>query len=193
MAIKTFTSGAVLTAADTNTYLANSGLVYISEGSTSSSVTGLNFNNVFSSTYDNYRIVIDNFRPVTASRFVALQLRVGGVDTTTNYLYTYRGLYQDGTTADNFSGAGTVSFIDAGLFNSTNTLSLNSSVIDITAPNKTEYTFFNINTNLYNSQYGTRNGTAVHAAATSFTGFSLYTNSGNMTTLRCKIYGYRQA
>jgi hypothetical protein len=29
MAIKTFTTGEVLTAADTNTYLANSGLVYV--------------------------------------------------------------------------------------------------------------------------------------------------------------------
>ena len=193
MAIKTFTSGSVLTASDTNTYLANAGLDYIAEGSTSSSVLGLNFNNVFSSTYSNYRIVIDNFRPVTASRFVALQLRVGGADTATNYLYTYRGLYQDGTSADNFSGAGTVAFIDAGLFNSVNTTGLNSSAIDIINPNKTEYTFFNVNSTLYNSQYGTRNGMAAHVANTSFTGFSLYTNGGNMTTLRCKIYGYRQA
>jgi hypothetical protein len=81
MAIKTFTSGEVLTSADTNTYLANSGLVYIAEGSTSTSVLGLNFNNVFTSTYDNYRIMIDYFKPVTAARFVALQLRVGGFDT----------------------------------------------------------------------------------------------------------------
>ena len=193
MAIKTFSSGEVLTASDTNTYLNNGGLVYISEGSTSSSVIGLNFNNVFSSTYSNYRIVIDYFRPVTASRFVALQLRVGGVDTATNYSYTYRGLYQDGTSADNFSGTPAVAFIDAGLFNSTNTFSFNSSVIDIIAPNKTERTFFNVNSTLYNSQWGTRNGMGVHNADTSFTGFSLYTNSGNMTTLRCKIYGYRQA
>jgi hypothetical protein len=193
MAIKTFTSGSVLTASDTNTFLANSGLVYIAEGSTSTSVLGLNFNNVFSSTYDNYRIVIDYFQPVTAARFVALQLRVGGVDTAANYTYAYRGLYQDGTSADNFSGGPLVNFIDAGLFNSINTIPLNSSVIDITAPNKTERTFFTVNSIFYNSQFGTRNGMAVHNAATSFTGFSLYTNGGNMTTLRCKIYGYRQA
>jgi LAS superfamily LD-carboxypeptidase LdcB len=105
MAIKTFTSGSVLTAADTNTYLANSGLVYIAEGSTSTSVLGLNFNNVFTTTYDNYRIMIDYFKPVTAARFVALQLRVGGFDTATNYYYAYRGIYTDGTSADLFATA----------------------------------------------------------------------------------------
>ena len=33
MAIQTFTSGQILTAADTNTYLANSCLTYVSSGS----------------------------------------------------------------------------------------------------------------------------------------------------------------
>ena len=192
MAIKTFTSGEVLTAADTNTYLANSGLVYIAEGSTSTSVLGLNFNNVFTSTYDNYRIMIDYFQPVTASRFVALQLRAGGVDTATNYYYAYRGIYTNGTSADNFGTA--AAFVDTGMFNSYNTFSLNSATIDIFAPKKTERTFFNINASLINPDFGTRNGMAVHdTAASSFDGFSLYTNGGNMTTLRCKIYGYRQA
>ena len=59
MAIKTFTTGEVLTAADTNTYLANSGLVYVNKFSitTGSAVTSPS---VFSSQYDNYRIVISN-------------------------------------------------------------------------------------------------------------------------------------
>ena len=56
MAIKTFTTGEVLTAADTNTYLANSGLVYITSGTLSSAV---NFVGCFSSTYTNYRIVVN--------------------------------------------------------------------------------------------------------------------------------------
>ena len=191
MAIKTFTSGEVLTAADTNTYLANSGLVYIAEGSTSTSVLGLNFNNVFTSTYDNYRIVIDFFKPVTASRLVALQLRAGGADTALNYYYAYRGLYVNGASADLVGS--NLAFIDTGVFNSLNSVSLNSATIDIFAPKKTERTFFNINASTFDSVFGTRNGMAEQDSSTSFDGFSLYTNSGNMTTLRCKIYGYRQA
>ena len=56
MAIKTFTTGEVLTAADTNTFLANSGLVYVSSGSftnaASFDATG------FTSTYAMFRLVL---------------------------------------------------------------------------------------------------------------------------------------
>jgi hypothetical protein len=56
MAIKTFTTGEVLTASDTNTYLANSGLVYI----TSATLSATALDGIFTSDYDNYRIVISN-------------------------------------------------------------------------------------------------------------------------------------
>ena len=62
MAIKTFSSGEVLTASDTNTYLNNGGLVYIAGGS-ATNTSALDVNSVFSSTYDNYRVVLQ-----TASR-----------------------------------------------------------------------------------------------------------------------------
>jgi hypothetical protein len=54
MAIKTFSDGNSLPASDINTYLANSGLVYITSGALSSAV---NFVGCFSATYTNYRIV----------------------------------------------------------------------------------------------------------------------------------------
>jgi hypothetical protein len=57
MAIKTFTTGEVLTAADTNTYLANSGLVYIKQQTVGSGVTSVSVTDAFSSTFDNYRVV----------------------------------------------------------------------------------------------------------------------------------------
>lgn len=60
MAIKTFTTGEVLTASDTNTYLTNSGLVYVSSGSFSNAatvdVTG------FTSTYKAYRVMFAPYR-----------------------------------------------------------------------------------------------------------------------------------
>lgn len=56
MAVKTFTQGEVLTTADTNTYLANSGLIYVSGGSFSTAasfeITGL------VDTYMYYRAVL---------------------------------------------------------------------------------------------------------------------------------------
>ena len=58
MAVKTFTTGEVLTAADTNTYLANAGLVYIKTATvTNAADSGTAFRSIFTSTYDAYRIV----------------------------------------------------------------------------------------------------------------------------------------
>jgi hypothetical protein len=63
MAIQTFTSGQILTAADTNTYLANSGLTYVASASysgvTSFDVTGL------SSTYLYYKLLFGGGSSVT--------------------------------------------------------------------------------------------------------------------------------
>ena len=58
MAIKTFTTGEVLTAADTNTYLANSGLVYVTSASASSG-SSISISNCFTSTYTNYRVFVN--------------------------------------------------------------------------------------------------------------------------------------
>ena len=58
MAIKTFTTGEVLTAADTNTYLANSGLVLVKSQTIGTGVASVTISDAFSTTYDNYRITI---------------------------------------------------------------------------------------------------------------------------------------
>jgi hypothetical protein len=193
MAIKTFSSGEVLSALDTNTYLNNGGLVYIAQGELTGSSAALIFNNVFSATYDNYRIVIDRFRPTDANRALIFRYRVGGVDANANYTFSQTGLYQDGSTTNNSSGAPLVTYGDTGTFNSLNSVGLGSVVMDIMAPFKTERTFNTLQAVLYNAQYGNRNGFNAHTIETSFTGFSLLSFAGNITNLRCKVYGYRNA
>ena len=71
MAIKTFTTGEVLTASDTNTYLANSGLVYLSTTTWTATATK-QFTNTFSSTYRNYRAYVT----LTASAGANFYLRL---------------------------------------------------------------------------------------------------------------------
>ena len=58
MAIKTFTTGEVLTAADTNTYLANSGLVFVKSQTIGTSVSSVTVSSAFSADYDNYLILM---------------------------------------------------------------------------------------------------------------------------------------
>jgi len=86
MAVKTFTAGSVLTAADTNTYLANSGLVYVT--STTFSGTTINVNNCFTATYDNYRVLVE-VATITGNVVPVVQMRTGATNTGgTAYLYS---------------------------------------------------------------------------------------------------------
>jgi hypothetical protein len=189
MAIKTFTTGEVLTAADTNTYLANSGLTYITQASATSGST-LSVNNCFSSTYSNYRILIDGYQPSTGAQALNLRLRVGGADASGNdYNESFAGLYTDGTSSQdvgtNRNKAGT------GMYNSANTVPFGASAIDIFGPNRAERTYMTINGILYAGQFGSRVGLAEHNLTTAYTGFTLFPTSGDFLNVRVWVYGYR--
>ena len=67
MAIKTFSVGEVLTASDTNTYLANAGYNYISTNSFSAVATK-QFTSAFNSTYTDYRAIL-SLTASTAANF----------------------------------------------------------------------------------------------------------------------------
>jgi hypothetical protein len=190
MAIKTFTTGEVLTAADTNTYLANSGLTYITQASATSGST-LSVNNCFSSTYSNYRILVDNYQPANAGRSLNIRMRVGGSDSTSDYSHAFAGVYTDGTstnaTVTNFDKA------EIGMFNSANTVPFGSSSIDMFGPNRAERTYMTISAILYNGQFGTRFGLAEHNLTTAYTGFTLLPSSGDFLNVRVWVYGYRNS
>jgi len=78
MAVKTFGSE-VLTSADTNTYLANSGLVYTGQATAAAGSTILTLDNCFNSTYTNY-VIVYNISSYSASSILYMRLRSGGSD-----------------------------------------------------------------------------------------------------------------
>jgi hypothetical protein len=84
MAVKTFTTGEVLTASDTNTYLNNGGLVYVSGGTftnvTTADITG------FTTTYKYYRVIIAPYRHSgSGAAIVTATLRTSSGAATGNY------------------------------------------------------------------------------------------------------------
>ena len=87
MAIKTFTTGEVLTASDTNTFLANAGLVYVTS-TTFTTSSQVNVDNCFTSTMDNYLLLIKGHGSV-AGGFARLRLRVGGANAAGSDYYRY--------------------------------------------------------------------------------------------------------
>lgn len=91
MAVKTFTTGEVLTAADTNTYLGNAGWVYVNSVAVGSGVTTVALTNAFNTTYDAYKIVYTGGGTMTSSSAdsqLALQVGNGGTWLATNYYAT---------------------------------------------------------------------------------------------------------
>lgn len=188
MAIQTFTSGQILTAADTNTYLNNGGLVYVATG-TASAQNRLNIPACFTSGYANYRVEIDNLTHTTANNLI-LRLSIAGTDTA--------GVaYQTQRSEVNASALSAVS------------LTLSSAIFP-TYVNSAAGSFATIAFDIYKPQIATpttMNGqcsrvdsgvslygvsfSGVQTDSTAFDGISLVGNTGNIScTMR--VYGYRQ-
>lgn len=182
MAIKTFTTGEVLTAADTNTYLANSGLVYLTTTTIGSGVSSVTVSSIFSSTYDNYKIV---FTGSTPSAEDSWNLRLGS--TTTGYygaLPYFQFTGATGVLTNNNSGK---AFISLNQINSPN----NSVILEIISPNLARNT-------LYSGQWVARgySGTSGGYVGdnTQYTAFTILNDgAGTFTGGTITVYGYRKA
>jgi hypothetical protein len=183
MAIKTFTTGEVLTAADTNTYLANSGLVYITSGTVTSGSSYLEILNCFSATYDNYRIVMSNFQ-TSANQAMCYYL---GTNATA-------GIYYGSMYYDQYTGSSTgtarldaANFVYVGL--SESAVPNGSYTFDITSPFLSNYSNSH---GTYNARNYTGWAGGLVNNTTSYTGIRFRNESGTLTAGKVRIYGYRQ-
>ena len=180
MAIKTFTTGEVLTASDTNTYLANSGLVYVTSATIGTAVSSVTVSNCFSATYDHYKIIVSGG---TASTRNNITFQLSGITTS---VYDQLGYFQQwGLSTINAYAANATTII--GYEGSTN-----SSIgdIEIKNPFLTIRKFGVINQQSTHGQYSMPfyiNSTA------SATGFTFTTGSGTLTGGTITVYGYRKA
>jgi hypothetical protein len=186
MAIKTFSTGEVLTASDTNTYLANSGLVYIT--STTFSGAGFFINSCFTSTYDNYRIEINGSANSDAD--LSFRFRSAGTDLATAvYQFASQGYF--GGARNDASGTGQTSI---GFTPSMGNARASGSAIEVWGPNTTNsIKTTNATVSFSHSAVGVivRNVAGLCASATQFDGFSIVTAA--TLTGTCTVYGYRKA
>jgi hypothetical protein len=189
MAIKTFTSGEILTAADTNTYLNNGGLVYITQAS-NSSTSSISINNCFTSTYQNYRIIV-NQTAMSGNDAIYLRMRVGGADdSTANYQY-----------AANVSTSAGGSSVMAGANQNTVLLGFVGSAsptagssIDIFSPEVSTRTWGTTLRYEFDSvTYNGRSGSFVKDQVTQFDGFTLIAGGGKTFSATVYVYGYRNS
>ncbi len=180
MAIKTFLTGEVLTAADTNTYLANSGLVYVASTTVGTGVPSVTVNNCFSATYDAYEIL---YTAGVSSVLEVLYLQLTGI-TGTNYF---------SAGAQNTSGSGTYNGIgiNSGTKWQIGTCTTTSHGLTMTVHNPflSRNTYYRAN---FASDYTSGWTGGVCNTATSTTGFTINPGSGTLTGGTVTVYGFRK-
>ena len=190
MAVKTFTSE-VLSSSDTNTYLANSGLVYVTQGTVSANTT-LNFTSIFTSAYDNYRVVFTSSANQTAPQNqISLRVRSGSTDLSTGNAYGWGRVfyYAGGSGASGSAAANEIQMSDSNN-------GFVSFSFDLYAPRLTQPTSLTGQTTAYQPAGGGPFLFGINWAgyvnnSTSYDGFSLIGTSNFSGTAR--VYGYRQS
>jgi hypothetical protein len=183
------TAGQILTSAYVNNNI-NSGLTYITGGALSTATT--DFVGCFSSTYTNYRIVIDQ---IAWSGTAGIYFRM--LDGTTpatggDYIWAYNGLSQLGATSNSAGNALTLGFLGSEN-NGANNLAVGYLSFDIYAPNTSQRTLFTGIGSGVISEFVSKSGIAVHNQSVAYTGIRLLTNSAVTMTGNVNIYGYRKA
>ena len=192
MAIKTFTTGEVLTASDTNTYLANAGLVYV--GSTSfSNATFAQLSNVFTSTYDNYRIIFSSYNTTASPSYSHFQLTSAGTPATSNYFSKsiwWSMSAAGGTAVDHDYRNDRLCLGPLGIDPSEPLLA----AIDVSQPFLAKSTQMTGNTtgSFYTAYYAMTINGGVNTNATSYDGIKFFATAGNVTGT-ITVYGYRKA
>lgn len=190
MAVKTFTANEVLTASDTNTYLNNGGLVYVTQ-LTFTGQTAVNIDACFNSTMDNYRLVID-ISALSANDTIAWNFRdAGGNVTSANYDWTMLEWYSGSVAASTSLAQGS-----SRLQFSYSTPGYVGSILDIYNPNAARNTVWTSNSTSMNSTTWNLVDRidGYFRLNTAFTGFRLFTGGGTATmTGRIRVYGYRNA
>jgi len=160
------------------------GLTKIST-TTFSASSAVNINNVFSSTYDNYRIVFHYTKSTNNS--LDMRLRVSGADETSSN-YGIVSVYVSGTTLAQFQANTTAFGLGSG------STSSQAAAIDIMTPFSNSFNTLIMGqslTGIYGTtpEVSTRFGR--YNADTSYTGFSLLPSTGTISGT-VVVYGYNK-
>lgn len=196
MTFPVFASGDVLNASDMNavglwkitpTSVAGTGVTLSGNVVNFSASTSISVNGVFSSTYENYKIIITG--SATGNADNSIRLRAAGTDTTTNYQFTAQGYYASARN-DNANNTAT----QWEFFCSMGSSRGSGSQIELFRPNTTDaWKSATANSAFAHSAVGviTRNCAGVLNSATQFDGFTVIVGGGFNATGQLRVYGYR--
>ena len=160
------------------------GLVHINT-TTFSSVSIFNLDNVFSSIYDSYRIILSASQTQSAGSAIRIKFRANGNTISSNYGFSYI----NSTTSSAVGGLTSYDNWDIGAFGSGN---FGQSTVEIGGPFLLGQTTGTSMSGNYINQSSLYIRGLHQTDPTSFDGFSTYVQSGTITgTVR--VYGYRNS
>jgi hypothetical protein len=190
MAIKTWTTGEVVTASGANEFLTNAGLVFVKGVAQSGSVPTINVTSCFSATYDAYRVVLSSVTLTSNGDGTNIFCKMLSSTTpdSTNYNYGIpRVDLANGAISANYNRNGTAGIV-VGTGNASNGT---SAVFDVVNPFSANYTNFH-GLSMANSAAGYSGaGSGVHAVNSSFNGLQFSASTGNISNAAIIVYGYR--
>ena len=189
MAVKTFTTE-VLTSADTNTYLANSGLVYVKSQVIGTTVATQAITSCFNGTFDAYRVVISGVTMSSSVYTVNVfaKMHDGTNPASTNYNYGIPRVDM---------AVGTVSAYNAALGTAGVQIGVGSgdkfgTTFDVVNPFIASHTIFN-NLNVSSPSTGYSGaGSGMHQVSTAYSSLQIsQSGAGTFTGGTIIVYGYR--
>jgi hypothetical protein len=167
------------------------GLVHINTTSFSA-VASQNINNIFSATYDSYKIYLTFTTASSADNAVYIKLRASGTDASTNYVWGYPSITIGGSVSSFNGSAQTTGFIVTTMDAGTSGYS-HSSEITFNNPFAAGFTSGQINFAARNTSgvFIGAAGAMVHETATSYDGINIIASAGNITG-QCVVLGVRK-
>lgn len=151
---------------------------------TFSSTANINITGVFSSTYTNYRMIINNVS-FSGTNDLYFHMLSGTTAAVSNYYWGLRGMSSSATSEDNTGinqYQGYLGISQAG----------GEGVFDIMRPNIAAPTKIFCNaTSTYGGAYRWRGGVSAHDVSVAYDGLQLVTLASNTMSGSYKIYGYR--
>lgn len=188
MAVKTFTTGEVLTASDTNTYLNNGGLVYITSTTFSSSNT-VQINNCFTTSYLMYRVILTT---TAVSANVNLYFRLAASGTASSASYYWGSSYVAHSGLSGTSNGSNVPEVNPAYTG--NAYPQGVQTVELFSVADAAYTVFTVSDIRHDSTLEVfRNGGGIHTVATAYDGIVFGLGSGATMTGTLSVYGYRKA
>ena len=189
MAVKTFTAGEVLIASDTNTYLANSGLVYVKGQTIGTGVTSQLISSVFSGTYDSYRVVISGMQMSSTAQGTLVYAKMHDGTNPANSAYNYaipRVDYSTGLVSARYGASQTT-----GVVVGSGTGDRFGTSFDVMNPFIAFHTIFGGLTISNDTTGYAGSGAGMHQLSTAYSSLQILVSTGTMTGGTIIVYGYR--